>query len=239
MSKQFFTPDLSDKRITFASGYLQDMGYIQSKNAGSADFVLLGINPKGNMINQSIPCFAGNISANNVYDYTKNEVFALKNAALTAEGAIDIAISNSDISLINSKVLIAGYGRIGKALHRYLMPFTSNITVCARNDNALCMAEINGAKTIGFSDLKNNNGYSFIFNTVPHPVFNEAELAALKKEAVLIDLASFPGGVDVHFSKHMGINLIVARGLPAKCSPKSAGKVVAETVDIMVREVFA
>ena len=215
------------------------MGYNEAKVENEADFVLLGVNPVGSLLKYEIPCFAGNVSDNNVYDYTKNEVFALKNAYLTAEGALAIAINNCEYSMINAKVLLVGYGRIAKALHRYIAPFTNNITVCARSDEAITLAQSNCADTIRFSDLTKRNDYSYIFNTVPHPVFNEDELRALKKGAVLIDLASFPGGVDVHFAKHLGINLITARGIPAKCSPESAGKVVAETVDIMVKGVFA
>ncbi len=238
MSKRFITPDLSDKRIMFASRYLQEMGYIKVKNEKSADFVLLGVNPNAELLNFDIPCFAGNISANGVYDYTKDESFALENAYLTAEGALANAIDNSENSLINSSVLITGYGRIAKALQRYIAPFTNDITICARKENDRLAAEINGAKSCSFEDLKINNKYDFAFNTVPHPVFNEAELAAFNSNCIIIDLASFPGGVDVHFAKHFGLKLIIARGIPAKCSPESAGKVVARTVDKMIREVI-
>lgn len=238
MSIRFFTPDLSDKRIEFAAKSLQDMGYINTDSEDKADFVLLGVNPAGTLLKHDIPCFAGNVSANNIYDYTKNEMFALKNAYLTAEGALSLAIEGSSKSLINSRILITGYGRIAKALHKYLAPFTNDITVCARSIDAQTLAQMNGAKAVNFDSLQDKSEYDFIFSTVPHPVFNETELAAIKKDAVIIDLASFPGGVDVHFAKHFGLNLIVARGLPAKYSPESAGKVVAQTVDTMVREVF-
>ncbi|MBE6720686.1 MAG: hypothetical protein E7571_08570 [Ruminococcaceae bacterium] len=238
MNKKFIAPDMSDKRISFAAEYLEDFGYIKVNNESNADFVLLGVNPPKEFLRYSIPCFAGNITAQNIYDYTKAEAFALENAYLTAEGAVAIAVNESDISLINANILIAGYGRIGKALHRYLQPFSNNITVCARKETDRVLSVANGSKAVDFDKLNEYCGYDYIFNTVPHPVFNEAELRSMKKRTLIIDLASFPGGVDVHFAEYLGVKLLTARGLPAKCSPQSAGKVVAKTVDKLVREVI-
>ena len=140
------------------------------------------------------------------------------------------------MSIVNSPVLICGFGRIGKALFRFLESFTKDITVCARNADVRTLCNNLGAKTIEFDELKNKSDFLFIFNTVPHPVFNEKELEAINKEALLTDLASFPGGVDLHFAKHFNINLITARGLPAKYSPKSAGIIVANTIIKMIKE---
>ena len=89
---------------------------------------------------------------------------------------------------------------------------------------------------IDFTDLKNKNSFDFVFNTVPHPVFNGVELSALPRDCVLIDLASFPGGVDKHYALSRKINLIEARGLPGKFSPETAGHIVAEAVDQVIRE---
>lgn len=235
--KRFFIPCISDRRINFACEELERSGFSLVKKASNADFILLGINPDEEYLKSTIPVFAGNVSpVRNVYDYTKNEYFATKNAYLTAEAAISIAIQNSDASLINSPVLICGYGRIGKALHRYLQVFTSDITVCLRNCNAKALAQSLTADVISFDELKHCEKFSYIFNTVPHPVFNDNELASVSKNALLIDLASFPGGVDKHFAQHYGINHIIASGLPGKYSPEAAGIIVANTVKAIIKE---
>ena len=239
MNRVFFAPDTSDKRIAYAAEELVKRGFKGVKSEGSADFILLGVNPDKSLLDYNKPIFAGNVSKDGVIDYTKDEAFALENAYLTAEGAISEAVRNSDNSLINSDVLITGLGRISKALVRYTEPYTKNITVCARSGEAIVLAETLGADTITFDKLKCKNIFDFIFNTVPHPVFNEAELKALKKDAVIIDLASFPGGVDRKFAEYLGLNLIIARSLPAKCSPKSAGVIVAKTVERLLKEVTA
>lgn len=224
--KKFFAPDVSDKRLLYASKYLKKMGYEEVSNSDLADFQLIGINTDKCCINATLP----------VVEYAKDEAFAIENAYLTAEVALSLAVQNSDLSLVNSNALIVGYGRIGKALHKYLSPLTTNITVCARSEEAKALALSNGASVIDFNDLKEKSSFDFVFNTVPFPVFNEEELSALKKECTIMDLASFPGGVDKHISFSKGLNLVVARGLPGKYSPKSAGYLVAKTVYKLVEE---
>ncbi len=223
----FSTPDLSDKRIEYASRFLEKNGLFKVDNPENADFILVGVNPDKHFLNYSSPIFAGNVTNESVTDYTKEETFAIKNAYLTAEAAIALAVNESEHSLINSNVLIAGYGRIGKALHRYLSVYTGNITVCARSETARALAGLNMLLTMP--------EFNFIFNTIPHPVFNEKELERVGS-ALLIDLASFPGGVDMHFAKAKGVRLITARGLPSKFSPESAGAVIGETVLKLIKE---
>lgn len=231
---KFFLPETTDKRIVYACEYLEKRGFSRVNCLNNADFVLLGVNPKDFTDYSEIPVFAGNVCSNNVFDYTKNEAFALQNAYLTAEGAVALACQSSDISLVGSNILIIGYGRIAKALHKYLSVFTSDITVCARDINARALAQCNNANTIDIAKLKNKNSYDFVFNTVPHPVLNEAELRSMKDGVTVLDLASFPGGVDTHFAKSLNINLVIARGLPAKFSPKSAGIIVGRAVENMI-----
>lgn len=232
----FYLPSLDDERLKYAGEYLEKLGYKCVHSFDKTDFTLLGVNPKDSDLYTEKPVFAGNICANNVFDYTRDESFALENAFLTAEGAIAKAVENSKTTLINSNVMITGFGRIGKALLTLLNPYTNNIFVCVRNDVQKTNARMLGAKTISFSELNQLSKYDYIFNTVPHPIFNKNELSTLSKDSLLIDLASFPGGVDSHFAKLYGINLVIARGLPAKYSPKTAGEVVAKAVHKMIQK---
>ena len=234
---KFCADDSSDKRIEFASNYLEENGFIKVDKNENADFVLLGVNPDKKLLNSSSLIFAGNVEMPNVIDYTKDEAFALKNAYYTAEAAVSLAIYETDKALSDSSILILGYGRIGKALEAYLRPLSKDITVCARDENARIKASFNGSKTVDFSDIANGLYYDIIFNTVPHPVLNSKELSNAKEGLIIIDLASFPGGVDAHFARAKNIRLITARGLPGKFSPASAGKAVGETVIKILKEV--
>ncbi|WP_178667358.1 NAD(P)-dependent oxidoreductase [uncultured Eubacterium sp.] len=224
----FYELSGDDKRVSFACEYLQKHGYEKVNDVNKTDFAVAGVNPVGIDECPAKRIYAGNVNGNNVIDYTKDETFAVENAFYTAEGAICIAVQNSSLSLINSSVLMVGYGRISKALHRLLSGYTPNITVCARNDSQQAIARMNGADAIGFDEL--NCRYDFIFNTVPHPVINERELRTCNDDTLIIDLASFPGGVDMHFAGALGVNTVVARGLPSRLSPKSAGEAVAKVI---------
>lgn len=219
--KKFVALESSDERMIYASKYLTKMGYEKVSKYDNADFEI--IPPKAQKTEKTI-------------DYLNNESFLIKNAYLTAEGAVGVAITESCTSLVDAKILIIGYGRIGKALQKYLSAFTSNITISARNKEQRAIAEMNNSNAIAIDKISNNCCYDFVFNTVPFPVMNEKEIKALKQTALIVDLASFPGGVDKHIAQNQGIKLVHALGVPAKYSPRTAGKYVAEAVDEIVRE---
>ena len=52
----------------------------------------------------------------NIYDYFTREELSIANAIPTAEGAIEIALSETPFTLHKSRCLVIGYGRIGKIL---------------------------------------------------------------------------------------------------------------------------
>ena len=63
-----------------------------------------------------------NIKINNkIYDYSDNELFLLQNAELTAHGAIKILYENLQKPINKAKILITGFGRIGKILTQILV----------------------------------------------------------------------------------------------------------------------
>ena len=237
---KFATPDITDKRIIYAAEKLRGDGFTQTDSTDFADFILLGVNPDKRFLSLNKPTYAGNIATNGnplLYDYMQCETLAVYNAYLTAEAAVALAVTQSNITLINARVLITGYGRIGKALHRFLSNYTNSITICARNPVQLTLAAACGAYTAALDGLTSHLSQDFIFNTVPHPLFDYATLSAIGKETELMDLASFPGGVDAHAARVLQTKLTVARGLPGKYAPKSAGYAVAEAVEGLLREV--
>ena len=67
-----------------------------------------------------------------LFDYLEREEFAIHNAVPTCEGAIKIAIDNTDITLYGSRILILGYGRIGKILCNTLRGMGADVYCYAR-----------------------------------------------------------------------------------------------------------
>ena len=176
-----------------------------------------------------------------VLDYFENEEFQLKNAELTAEGAISILMRESDCSIRNYPVLITGYGRIARALSRLLVAMGARVTVIARKRDAVLAANASGATGVllnGTDALKHAlKGQAAVINTVPHWLFDANVLKSAEQGCLMIDLASAPGGFDGDAASTLGIKVIWALSLPGKYAPRSAGEIIGETLIDMMREV--
>ena len=67
-----------------------------------------------------------------IIDYLSLEEFTLKNAKITAEGAIYTAMSEIPHTINGSECLVMGYGRIGKFLAELLHAMGAKVTCSAR-----------------------------------------------------------------------------------------------------------
>ena len=169
------------------------------------------------------------------YDYYESECFALQNAFITAEGAVNLAMVSTKGALRSSKCAVIGYGRIGKALSVMLKGLNSETTVWARREEALTLASENGFKTEKISDKgesfsKLSNNFDIIFNTVPERIFSNELLISMPQKTVLIELASAPGGFDPDIAMQCELKFVDGRGLPGKYAPKAAGKILSDTI---------
>lgn len=238
--KTFTIPYLTDERLEYAKEYLADKGYVYVDNISSADFIILPIPAKEYMFEnlEGKTVFYG-MGDYKGFDYNKIRSFLLENAFLTSEGAIALYKENSNMSIYNSKVLITGYGRIAQALHKALSALGADVTVCSRSKESTVLSRFNGAKHITFDELSIKNDYDIVFNTVPHIIFTKAELYALDSDVTLIDLASFPGGVDTLYAKSKGIKLIDGKRLPSRYSKKTAGYLIGKTIHQIIKEDFS
>ncbi len=166
-----------------------------------------------------------------IFDYGQSEAVKIKNALCTAEGALEIAMRELPINIHGSDCAVLGYGRIGKLLAIRLKALGASVTVYARKDEALALADCDGFKSEKIQNLRHGcDEHDIIFNTVPTLVLGKDELSHLKNECLIIDLASSPGGVDFAEVKRLGLTAIWALSLPGKCSPKSAAKIICDAV---------
>lgn len=164
-------------------------------------------------------------------DYYKREELIIKNAIPTAEGAIEIALSEMPITLFKSRALVAGYGRVGKVMAEKLRAMGAEVTVSARKYSDFAWIEEAGMKAIHTGDLVLcADKFDLIVNTIPAVVLTEDVLKRVRKEALIIDLASKPGGVDFNTAKKLGKNVIWALSLPGKCAPVTSGEIIKEAV---------
>jgi dipicolinate synthase subunit A len=59
-------------------------------------------------------------------------------------------------------------------------------------------------------------------------------LDSLRRDVIIIDLASSPGGVDYEEGKNQGLNIIKALSLPGKLSPVTAGKAIKKSISNII-----
>lgn len=164
-------------------------------------------------------------------DYMTREELAIRNAVPTAEGAVEIAMSELPITLNGSKCLVLGYGKIGKILSKMLMGIGAQTYVEARKYADLAMIESHGCESVPLCELKNRIcEFDVIFNTVPAVILTENILQNINKDALVIDLASKPGGVDFEAANRLGIKVIWALSLPGKVAPVTSGIIIKDTI---------
>lgn len=164
-------------------------------------------------------------------DYYKREELIVKNAIPTAEGALEIAFSEMPITIFGSKSLVIGYGRVGKVMAKKLKALESDVTVSARKCSDFAWIEEGGMKAIHTEDLPVFAGdFDLIINTVPAMVLTEEVLKRVRDDALIIDLASKPGGVDFSGAKRLSKNVIWALSLPGKTAPVTSGEIIKEAI---------
>ncbi len=172
-----------------------------------------------------------------VIDLYKEEEIAIKNAVPTAEGAIQIAMQESDITIQDSKSLVLGYGKCGKIIADKLKALNSDVTVATKHETDIADIVAHGHKPIKVEQYsKVIEKMDFIFNTIPAKVMNEKELTLLNKNTVVIDIAMAPGGIDYEKANELKARAFFCPGLPGKVAPTSAAKIVFETVENILRK---
>ena len=174
-----------------------------------------------------------------IIDIMKREELAVLNTISTAEGAIEIAISNTNKIIHGSEVLILGFGRIGKVLARKMAGLSAKVTCAARKDEDLAWIRAYGHKETNINALGENlSQYDIILNTVPHLVLNKERLQYVKKDALLIDLASNPGGIDKKEAKELKLKLVWALALPGKVAPVTTAEFIKDTIYNILKEIY-
>lgn len=210
------------------------------KSAISIDYLLDNINP-------SAIVFGGQIQPNlkkalefrsiAYRDYLKREELAIRNAVPTAEGAIEIAISETPITLHGSKCLVLGYGKVGKILAKDLSGIGADTYVEARKYADLALIEGHGLKSLPQDSLEDKiGGFDVIFNTVPALILKDHILKNVRADTLIIDLASKPGGVDFEKARELGLKVIWALSLPGKVAPITSGIIIKDTILNIINE---
>ena len=172
-----------------------------------------------------------------VEDLLHRPALAVGNAALTAEGAIGRLIAQSPRSLWGGRALVLGWGRIGQILAQRLRALGAEVTVAARSAKDRAMAEALGCRATDYAGLERVLGdMDFIVNTVPARVLPEGLLCLISPDALLLELASPPGGFDRSLAENIGLRALAAPGLPGESAPESAARLLQKAVYAAIEE---
>jgi len=165
-----------------------------------------------------------------ITDYYDFEELQMENAVPTAEGAIEIFLTSLPVTVMNSEITVIGYGRVGRALALRLKSLGAKVTVCARSKKDLSAAQIDGMNSKKLTEFLSHPDASVcIYNTVPHPLFNE-KTAKITDTELFVDLASPPYGADEEAVKVFGERYVRAASLPGKTAPVTSGIIIAKTI---------
>lgn len=171
-----------------------------------------------------------------LYDYMSREELAVENAVPSAEGAIEVAMKEYVGTIHGSKCLVTGFGRIGKVLAKMLDGLGAQVYAAARKKKDLSLIGALGFHPVDIKNLCSVKDVDLVFNTVPAMIFGAHTLARVCKNAVVIDLASVPGGVDFESARRLGIKTVHALSLPGKVAPKTSGEIIKNTIFNMLEE---
>ncbi|MHB9094458.1 MAG: dipicolinate synthase subunit DpsA [Eubacteriales bacterium] len=163
---------------------------------------------------------------------------AILNSIPSAEGAVQMAMEATDITIHGSKVLVMGFGRCGVTLARMLRAMGAKTAVAARKPADLARIREMGMEPLTYQQLQGYIGDTdIIFNTVPSPVLGRILLEKVNPAVYICDIASAPGGVDFTAARDLGLKAELAPGLPGKVAPRTAGLILARVIpDIIVKE---
>lgn len=152
-------------------------------------------------------------------------------AVPTAEGAVQVAMEELPFTLHSARVLILGFGRVGKLTAHRMQALGARVMVSAQRYEDLAWAAAYGCETVRLEKLSCElGGFDLIVNTIPAVVLDGKKLRWVNPGAFLLDLASAPGGIDRAAAKELGLRVLQAPGLPGRTAPVTAAAAIRDAV---------
>lgn len=226
-----------DARQQAAARVLRRAGYgvTAADNAAAADYILLPMS-QGRVSDEVARALQG-AGQGTLIDYFLRPELECLNAVPTAEGCLELLLRLRERTIWESGFLVLGYGRVGRAVARRLVLLGGRVTVAARSPEQRANARCAGCRAAPLTALPTLlPGFDAVINTVPAPVLPRALLQQLPGGALIIDLASLPGGTDFAAAEELGLHAEHALALPGRCAPQTAGALIAQTVLAILEE---
>ncbi len=163
------------------------------------------------------------------YDFLHSPTLSLANAEITAEGMLAILLQQTPYVLLNTELLLLGFGRCGMLLAQKLQAIGAQVTVCETAADKRSLA-----RAMGFAALSPEGlptilpDCELVVNTAPVLVLPYELLRLLPKNAMLFELASAPGGIDAQAAQELQLFYQNCPALPGRTAPQTAGELLAQ-----------
>lgn len=161
----------------------------------------------------------------------EDEDLLRENAYLTAEGAVASAMRCAGLGMKGMNCLVVGCGRIGRALTGILLNQGANVTVISSSETKRQEMRESGAEAVAMMELVSVlPGKQIIFSTPPAMFIDRVALESVDQDAIIIDLASPPYGVDLEAAQELKLQAYREPGLPGRWCPLSAARAIYNSV---------
>lgn len=159
-----------------------------------------------------------------LHEYEWDVDLMLLRGPAIVEGVLKVLIENTDITIHNANILLAGQGTIGSLLTRTLYALGARVNVAARNPVQRAAAYAAGAHAWTLEDLPTLlPQMDIVIGSVPKQLVGHDLLTTLRPGTLLVDVAAPPGTIDREAAAKLGLKAIWARGMGAR-APVTVGR---------------
>ena len=175
-----------------------------------------------------------------LYEVAELDEVAIPNAIPTAEGALQAVMRETDITIDGMRALVLGFGRVGEALAARLRALGADVIVSNRGAARFADAARQGYAIYPWAAMEDVlPRCDLVCNTVPAPVLDRTRLLMMRRDALVIDLASGKGGTDFAAAEDIGIKALHLLSLPGKVAPVSAGRLLGRVYPRLINRLLA
>jgi dipicolinate synthase subunit A len=148
-----------------------------------------------------------------IHEYESDQELMLLRTPAVIEGAIRLAVENTDVTIHRASVAVVGYGSIASNLARTLIGLGARVHVAARNPVQRAAAYAVGALPLPLEGLRAlAPKLQMLFSAVPARVVDREVLEQLPRGSLVMDLAAPPGSIDLAAAEELGHRAVWARG---------------------------
>ena len=166
------------------------------------------------------------------WDFMKLPEVVEGNGWITAEATVAEVLRLGPRSIWQQNVLVTGYGCCGEKIAKVFSWLGANVTIAARREEVRKKANRDGFMTIDISQIEEAVcDMDTIINTVPAMLITGSVIKRMGKDALILDIASAPGGTDFEKARECGITAKLALGLPGIYTTKSSALLLKKAIE--------